>query len=427
MPLAPTITFSTPAVPAGRPATAAIPLPAKRLLFVGAGCPWKGGAGYLVRQNLFLRSLACVADELHVATFDPGPDPRPPAYARTFTPLPMPLGRARGRVAALAADLLSPLPRMLRRDAAEPRRRVAALNPASFDAVFAFRIEFAHHAGLIGHPRLILDVDDPEHLRVERRLASTVDHVDRRTRADLAKLRQFEHRAVAAAALSFVCQENDRQAGWPKLPEVVPNGVDVPPTPPPRKPTDPVVLLVGNFAGGSDSPNVDGLHYFLADVWPRILDRVPAAEFHLVGATGTAAQAAAAAAPRTVVRGFVDDLSAAYAAAAVAVAPIRFGTGTRVKILEAFAHGCPVVSTLPGAEGIAAVPGREIELAATTGDFADAVATLLEQPATAARIGQAGHALARRSYDQAVIRADLIDRLAAFFKAATAAGRKGPG
>ena len=391
--------------------------PAKRLLFVGSGQPWRGGAGYLVRQHLFLRALACVAGELHLAMFDTPSDAAVPAYVRSLTPLPLPAGRRPGRVGGLLSDLFSPLPRMVRPDNAAVRRAVAGLDPASFDAVFAYRIEFAHHAGVLGHPRLILDVDDPEHLRARRRLDATVKGpIDRRTAGDLAKLRAFEYAAVAAAGLSFVCQENDAAGPWPKRPEVVPNGVDVPATPPARTAAEPVVLFVGNCAGSADSPNVDGLRYFLTDVWPKVLAKVPAAEFHVVGVMGAAAAAAAAAARRVTVRGFVETTAGAYAEAAVAVAPIRFGTGTRVKILEAFAHACPVVSTLAGAEGIPAIPGREIELAVTAGEFADAVVLLLTDPAQAARVGGGGHGLARRLFDQATIRRDLIDRLGRFLR-----------
>jgi glycosyltransferase involved in cell wall biosynthesis len=82
-----------------------------------------------------------------------------------------------------------------------------------------------------------------------------------------------------------------------------------------------------------------------------------------------------------------------------------------VKILEAFAHGCPVVSTLAGAEGIDAVPGREIELAAGAEDFANWTAALLQDRELNGRIGSGGHALALREYDSVVQRQKLVERL----------------
>ena len=298
-------------------------------------------------------------------------------------------------------------------DLTEPRRQVQALNPLDFDAVFAFRIDFAYFAGVLDHPNLILDIDDPEHERGMRRLAA-MGGGDSRTVRDLEKLRDFERKAVAGAKLAFVCQENDQQ-GWAMPPEVVPNCVVVPANPK-RRVTKPIVLFVGNCATGPTSPNVDAVRYFLTDIWPIILDAVPAAEFHLVGAASELVKQLAAKSPRTHLLGFVDDLADVYAESSVAVAPIRFGTGTRIKILEAFAHACPVVSTLPGAEGIAAVPGRDIELAADARDFAKLTIGLLKDGTVADQIGRGGHALVMAHYDVATQQQLLVERLASFLK-----------
>jgi hypothetical protein len=383
-----------------------------RLLYIGSGNPWLGGAGFLVRQNLFLGALSELA-ELHLAMFDCKPDPVP-ALAKTLTVLTKPTRTGGGRFKNLADDLLGSEPRMMRGyDLSEPHRQVAALKPIDFDAVFAFRIDFAHFAGVLNHPNLILDIDDPEHVRGMRRLAA-MEGGDRRTVRDLEKLRDFERKAVAGAKLAFVCQENDRQ-GWATPPEVVPNCVQVPANPR-RRPTKPIVLFVGNCAGGPASPNVDAVRYFLADIWPIILDAIPAAEFHLVGSASDFVRNLATAAPRTHLRGFVDHLADVYAEASVSVAPIRFGTGTRIKILEAFAHGCPVVSTLPGAEGIEAVPGREIELAADAKDFAERTISLLRDGTLADKIGRGGHALALAQYDVVTQQKLLVDRFKSFLQ-----------
>jgi hypothetical protein len=368
-----------------------------------------GGAGYLVRQNLFLGALGEIA-ELHLAMFDLLPGSLP-AYASTVTALSKPKKINGGKLKNLRDDLFDPMPRMLRGyDLTEPRREVALLKPNDFDAVFAFRIDFAYFAGVLNHPRLILDIDDPENVRGSRRLAA-LGGGDRRTVADLQKLREFETRAVAGARLAFVCQENDRAGGgWDQPPEVVPNCVRVI-AKPIRKVTRPIVLFVGNCAGGITSPNVDAVRYFLSDIWPIVLAKVPEAEFHIVGAASDAVRQPASAAARVVLRGFVDDLAEVYAESSVSIAPIRFGTGTRVKILEAFAHGCPVVSTLAGAEGINAVPGQEIELAAGSEDFANWTIALLTDSELNARVGAGGHALALAQYDSDIQQKILVERL----------------
>jgi glycosyltransferase involved in cell wall biosynthesis len=395
----------------------------KRILFIGSGAPWDGGAGFLVRQNLLLGALGRVG-ELHLAMFDAKPKSAP-AYVKTLTPLPSPPRRRMGRLQLLLGDLLSRSPRMYRGfDVADSRAAVGALHPESFDLVVAYRIDFAWFAGVLHHPRLILDIDDPEHLRWQRRLATTAHVIDSRTRADVAKLAAFESAAVNGAKLAFVCQENDRQ-GWPSgaTIEVVPNCIEIVANPA-RHPARPIVLFVGNCAGSTISPNVDAILYFLADIWPKILNAVPEAEFHLVGATSDIVRQKMASAPRAQLRGFVDDLVNVYAESAISIAPLRFGTGTRIKILEAFAHGCPVVSTAAGAEGIVAIPGKEIELAVTADDFADRCIALLQDPNLADRIGRAGHALAAAKYDRRLEQDRLVARFTDFLNQQSTAGEK---
>ena len=88
--------------------------------------------------------------------------------------------------------------------------------------------------------------------------------------------------------------------------------------------------------------------------------------------------------------GYVDDIVAEVGRAAVAVAPLRIGGGTRLKVLEAMALGRPVVATRIGAEGIEVKHDRDLLIADAPRDFADAVLRLLAQPAEAAAIGLRG-------------------------------------
>jgi glycosyltransferase involved in cell wall biosynthesis len=382
-----------------------------RLLYVGSGNPWQGGAGYLVRQNLFLSALGQLA-ELHLAMFDCKPGPVP-AYVKSVTCLTKPARPHVSKIGHLAADVLDPLPRMIRGyDLTVPHLEVQSLHPESFDAIFAFRIDFAHFAGVLNSSRLILDIDDPEHIRNMRRLRMLGAPPDWRTLRDIEKLRAFEVQSVALAKLAFVCQENDR-GGWIMPPEVVPNCVDIVENPA-RNRTKPIVLFVGNCAGGRSSPNVDAVMFFLSDIWPKILQAVPDAEFHLVGKASETVKTAAEKSPRVHLRGFVDHLAKTYAETAVSIAPIRFGTGTRIKILEAFAHACPVVSTLAGAEGIEAIPGREIELAVDADDFAASTIAMLKNPPGAELIGRGGYLLATRAYNARAQQQKLIARFKDF-------------
>jgi glycosyltransferase involved in cell wall biosynthesis len=381
-----------------------------RLLYVGSGNPWQGGAGFLVRQSLFLSALGKVT-ELHLAMFDYKPGPVPD-YIKSVTALTKPIRSRGSRMSNGLADMLDPRPRMFRGyDCTAARQQIRQLDLRSFDALFSYRIDFGYFAGVLHHPRLILDIDDPEHIRGRRRLSMN-GKSDPRTEADLEKLRIFEMQAVAGAKLAFVCQENDRDA-WAAPPEVVPNCVSVPSNPP-RAVTRPIVLFVGNSAGGLTNPNVDAVNFFLTDIWPQVLAAVPDAEFRVVGAASDTVKQLVAGAPQAQLLGFVDNLDDQYAQAAVSIAPIRFGTGTRVKILEAFAHACPVVSTLAGAEGIEAIPGKEIELGVQSDDFTARLVELLRDRAAAEMIGQAGHDLVAREYNIDIQRQKLIKRFRQF-------------
>ena len=147
----------------------------------------------------------------------------------------------------------------------------------------------------------------------------------------------------------------------------------------------------------STVPNVDGVVYFLREIWPRIVAARPDARFVVVGANPASAIRAHAG-PGVTVVGPVDDLRPQLAAAAVVVVPLRLGSGTRLKILEAWAMARPVVSTSLGAEGLDAEPGRHLLIADDPSDFASAVLRVLGEPGLAGELGRAGRSLACERY-----------------------------
>jgi glycosyltransferase involved in cell wall biosynthesis len=108
------------------------------------------------------------------------------------------------------------------------------------------------------------------------------------------------------------------------------------------------------------------------------------------------------------VTGRVDAVRPWLATANVAVVPLHAGGGTRLKILEAFAAGTPVVSTTLGAEGLAVRHGEQLLLADTPTEFAAAVTRVLSNDALAARLAASGAALARANYDWSRITPQLV-------------------
>ena len=144
-------------------------------------------------------------------------------------------------------------------------------------------------------------------------------------------------------------------------------------------------------------PNVDGVIHFVNDIWPRIAEAHPEARCKIIGGRPPPSLLALAG-PRVELTGFVSDLRPHLAAAAAVVVPLRLGGGIRTKIIEAMAMGKAVVSTMLGAEGIEATPGRDLLVADEPAAFADAVNRLLADPGLAKRVGQSARELAVRRY-----------------------------
>jgi glycosyltransferase involved in cell wall biosynthesis len=147
----------------------------------------------------------------------------------------------------------------------------------------------------------------------------------------------------------------------------------------------------------STAPNVDGVMHFIQDIWPRIVEENPDARCKIIGARPPSSLRALAG-PQVELTGFVSDLRPELAAAAAVVVPLRLGGGTRLKIVEAMAMGKAIVSTTLGAEGIEAVPGRDLLVEDQPAAFADAINRLLAEPDLASRIGQSARRLAVERY-----------------------------
>jgi rhamnosyltransferase len=190
---------------------------------------------------------------------------------------------------------------------------------------------------------------------------------------------------------------------------IVPNGVDCsyyapPDDAAPRR----GVLYVGNF---QNLPNVDALEFLVRDIWPLVRLRVPDARLDVVGANVSDRIRRFDGSDGILVLGELADLRAAYHRHQVMVAPIRAGSGTRLKILEAFAAGIPVVSTTLGAEGIPAEHGRHLLLADTAVAFAREVERVLSDGPLAESLSREAAALVRRHYDWSLV----ADRLLACY------------
>ncbi|MBC7232376.1 MAG: glycosyltransferase [Chloroflexi bacterium] len=116
--------------------------------------------------------------------------------------------------------------------------------------------------------------------------------------------------------------------------------------------------------------------------------------------------------PGVRVTGRVEDVRPYYAEAKVAVAPFRYGGGTKLKVLEAMALGVPVVATSVGCQGIEAVPGRHLFKEDSEASFAQRVVTLLQEENLRQRIAAEARKLVEERYSWRAIMRDTIGRLA---------------
>jgi sugar transferase (PEP-CTERM/EpsH1 system associated) len=189
---------------------------------------------------------------------------------------------------------------------------------------------------------------------------------------------------------------------------VVPNAVDVGYFLPSDAEIDPTAIVMTGFM--KTRPNIDGALFFVRDILPRILAVRPKAVFHIVGRDAPP-EIHRVAGPNVVVVGEVPDVRPYVHKSAVVVVPLRMGSGTRLKVLEALAMQKPLVSTSLGCEGIDATPGEHLLIADEPAEFAAAVVELMDNETLATKLAREGRAMVLREYrwDPAV------DRLEAFY------------
>jgi glycosyltransferase involved in cell wall biosynthesis len=220
-----------------------------------------------------------------------------------------------------------------------------------------------------------------------------------RSEADL--LERAEEKVAKAAHALFAVSDSDaayfRACGARNV-TVVPNGVDCAAydaLPTGERKGSPLILYLGAM---SWMPNVRAAQYLAQEVLPRVASQVPTVRLRIVGRDPTPEVLALRALPGVEVTGTVPDLIPHLRDAHVLAVPLEAGGGTRLKILEAFAAGLPVVSTPVGCEGIDVVAGKHL-LIAQRSDFAAAVAAVLLDPSRSHELAAQGRLLVRKVYD----------------------------
>lgn len=275
------------------------------------------------------------------------------------------------------------------------------------DGIFIFRIEtyFLAQLTLEQLPRRFMDLDELTFRRSERieDLKDMNGHRGRdmvRRRA-IAVTRLLEAKVVSRFEKVFVSSKVEAAHGrelapdtiFHVLPNVVPSralawNLSA------RKSQE--ILFVGTL---SYYPNEDAVRFFCCEILPIIRQRLgDAVRLRVIGFDCPPELRSFASEGGIELLGYEKDLAVAYGTASLVVVPLRAGTGTRLKILEAFAHGCPVVSTTMGAEGLNIVPDVHFLLADDPEAFANACVRILTNPALAMELVREANELQRRSY-----------------------------
>ena len=388
-----------------------------QILFLSQVLPYPLDAGPKVRSYYVLRHLAR-RHRVTLATFVRDSDP-PEALdhlrAMVTHLVPCPIRRSAWRnAAAISRSALSGEPVLITRDHVSQMsdlvQRLTAETP--FDAIHADQLWMAPYAlaagaampGRHARPRLILDQHNAVHLIPDRLAAGARNPLLRfGWRREARQMARYEAKTCLAFDQVVTVTEADRRAldqlylsGRRPAFVVIPICVDTQAVAARPRPAAPGILFLG---GMHWPPNAEGVRWFAEAMLPAILASEPNARLLAIGREPPPSLRQPAVAGSIEAPGYVDDAAAYWARSQVFVVPLRAGGGMRVKILDAWAQGLPVVSTTIGAEGLQYRPGENILIADSPDDFARAVVTILRDARLANRLAAGGRESVEQHYD----------------------------
>ena len=276
-----------------------------------------------------------------------------------------------------------------------------ALQEELFDLVQLENTHMGHYLRLVqkANKPSVLRLHNVESLLAARFARTVLPPLSWYVALQARRMRRFESWACEQASLCLAITQEDAARVRRLAPEaqvaVSPAGVDLLRYTPRAMSEEPRTVV---FVGALDwPPNVDGIRWFRAKIWSRIVQAEPTVRWIIVGKTPPADILHWPEENRNIhVTGYVEDVRPYLHAASVVVVPLRSGGGMRLKILEAMAAGKAVVSTPMGAEGIPARNGKEIILAEANRSFGIEVVRLMREDAERKRIAKAARALAER-------------------------------
>ena len=381
-----------------------------RILMLSPYLPWPLDGGPPVRIYYVLRELAKRGHEIVLLAGHEGP-PLPASHPvvslchEVLTYQPPSSARPGSPLLSALRSLASPLPYVAAKFGArhirDSIRRAAEKHAIDLVwANFAF-MAYAVPPELYRSVPVVLDEHESEGLlwRQYWRQGSLAKRAF--AALNLIKLPAFQKRIMAHVAV--VLSNSEREASFTR--EYAPPGVRIWPVPNGVDTERFVPAPVGNkknsillCSGLAVYRNRAAAQWFARRMFPRIRGEVPDAEFWIVGSHPTREIRRLEQCPGIHVTGTVEDVRPHYAMARVAVAPYRYGEGTKIKVVEAMACGLPMVSTPTGCQGLEVIDGRHLMIAANETDFSRRVVELLRDRERARSLGEAARALAVEKY-----------------------------
>ena len=374
-------------------------------LFLAAETPYPLAGGGALRGASLLNCLARTYDVDMIVFRQPGsPDPAsqtPPGLARRIFSIDLPeTGRGTAsRAIRNAVRLARSTPPLVDRFSGFGRQVAEAAAGQRYEIGVVEHFWCAPYWEQVSQvcSRTALDLHNIESVlhrrcaQVERGAAALAHRVFGQASLELERLWLPRYSCVLTAsehdaALARAIAPKARVAVYPNAIPLVPQ--------PPRTDEEAIV-----FSGNMEyHPNLSAVRFFRAEVWPHLRERWPGLVWRLAGKNPDAMAPYASGDPRIQVSGPMDDAVRELARSRAAVVPVLAGSGTRFKILEAWAAGIPVVSTRVGAEGLPVRDGENILLADTGIAFAETVSRLLASPELRMRLGVAGRQLLEREF-----------------------------
>jgi len=388
-------------------------MPDRTILYIAPQIPYPLTAGMVIRQYHLLASYArvgrvrLVAFYRHQSELAAVDALKPLCASCHLVPADTMYGEAeranRPRWRRRVEEAVTLKPRGAQLEFSREMQRVVSEIAPDADILHVARLQMVPYIAALTRKkspaqRFVLDIDDIETVRKRRMLQSfLIESQQRRALEyyDFCKLWLYQRRALRWFDRVFVCSARDREYVGNGKAVVIPNGATVPPAVLPDESDGRTLLYVGTR---SYWPNVDGLLYFLRQIFPLIRLEVPHARLLIVGKDPPPDIAALHDGKTVCVEGNVPSVEKYYRQATVSIVPLRVGGGTRLKILEAFAVGRPVISTGVGSEGLDVVNGEHLLVGDDPVSFARSCITLLNDPSLRSSLVARGRDLVEQRY-----------------------------